>query len=82
MYPEQRTAFDEVLTKLRGGRMTRRTFLERASAIGLSSVAMTSLLESCGNENTLELVWQSEFDLSGTYQKLVDDFNRTNRDNR
>ncbi|HEX3641163.1 MAG TPA: ABC transporter substrate-binding protein [Ktedonobacteraceae bacterium] len=80
MYPEQRTAFDEVLTKWRGGRMTRRTFLERASAIGLSSVAMTSLLESCSNEHTIELVWQSEFDLSGTYQKLVDDFNRTNRD--
>ncbi len=81
MYSEQRTAFNEILTKLRGGRMTRRTFLERALAIGLSSVATTSLLESCSNENTIELVWQSEFDISGTYQELVDDFNRTNRDN-
>ena len=80
MYPKQCTAFNEVLTKLRYGRMTRRTFLERASVLGFSAVAATSLLESCSN-NSIQLVWQSKFDTGGTYQELVHDFNTTNRDN-
>ncbi len=86
MIPEQREAMDEIVGKIRSGRMTRRTFLERAVAIGLSSTAAVSLLEACGgttnttggNGATTNVTWQSEHDASGTYQSLVDTFNKLN----
>jgi hypothetical protein len=37
MLPEQRETLDEILVKIRAGRITRRTFLERAVALGLTS---------------------------------------------
>jgi multiple sugar transport system substrate-binding protein len=87
-HPEQREALDEIIVKIRSGRMTRRTFLERAVAVGLSSTAAVSLLEACGSSGggsagggPTTLVWQSENDTSGAYQAIVDNYNKTNKDN-
>src|SRR5947209_18801298 len=88
MVPEQREALDEIIVKIRAGRMTRRTFLERAIALGLTSTAAGSLLEACGGSSssggggqTTNIVWQTENDTSGTYPAIVDTYNKTNRDN-
>ena len=86
MIPEQREVLDEIVGKIRSGRMTRRTFVERALAVGLSVGAATSLLEACGgtsnsqggNGQTTNLVWASENDTSGTYQTIANSFNATN----
>lgn len=86
MVPEQREALDEIIVKIRAGRMTRRTFLERAIAIGLSSSVAGSLLEACGGSSssgggqTTNIIWQTENDNSGTYPALVDNYNKTNKD--
>ena len=48
MFLEQGEVIDEMITKIRNGRITRRTFLERAVAVGLTSTAAVSLLEACG----------------------------------
>ncbi len=82
MLLEQRLALDEMITKLRSGRVTRRTFLERVLALGLSSTSALSLLEGCGNsssDTTVHLLWQSEYDPSNAYQQLVEDFNQRNQ---
>ncbi len=86
MLREQREVFDEIIVKMRAGRMTRRTFIERAIAIGLSTTAAGSLLDACGspssggNGKTTTIIWQSENDTSGTYQKIVNTYNSTNKD--
>jgi len=88
MVPEQREALDEIIVKIRAGRMTRRTFLERAIAIGLSSSVAASLLDACGGTSSstggtgqaTNLVWSSENDTSNTYPSLVDTYNKTNKD--
>ena len=88
MIPEQREALDEIIVKIRSGRMTRRTFLERAIAVGLTSSAAVSLLEACGgtsnssggNGQATNLVWQTENDTSGTYPAIVDGYNKSNKD--
>ena len=80
MTPEKRDVLDEIVVKIRSGRITRRTFLERAATIGLSSTAAVSLLEACGgNGSSVSLVWQTEKDLSSpsVYQALTDTFNST-----
>ena len=87
MVSEQRDTLDEIIVKIRSGRMTRRTFLERAIAIGLTSSVAGSLLEACGgggsggNGQTTNIVWQTENDNSGTYPALVNTYNKTNKDN-
>jgi multiple sugar transport system substrate-binding protein len=88
MVPEQREALDEIIVKIRSGRMKRRTFLERAIALGLSSAAAGTLLEACGGSGsttgggqTTNVVWQTENDNSGTYPALVDAYNKSNKDN-
>ncbi|HYL43006.1 MAG TPA: ABC transporter substrate-binding protein [Ktedonobacteraceae bacterium] len=88
MVPEQREALDELIVKSRAGRMKRRTFLERAIALGLSSTAAGTLLEGCGGSGstngggqTTNIVWQTENDNSGTYPALVDAYNKSNKDN-
>lgn len=84
MHTEQRSAFDEMLAKLRTGRMTRRTFLERTLAIGFASTTITSLLESCSGgsgSNITHLIWQSELDITTAYQDIVEHYNNTNTDN-
>lgn len=81
MLPEQREVLDESLVKIRAGRMTRRTFVERAVALGLGSSAIASLLEACGGGGggTTNITWTSEHDGSGVYAKLVDQFNKSNK---
>jgi multiple sugar transport system substrate-binding protein len=88
MVPEQRDALDEIIVKIRSGRMKRRTFLERAVALGLSTTAAGSLLEACGGGSSsgggsgpTTLVWQTENDTSGTYPAIVDAYNKNNKDN-
>lgn len=80
MIPEQREALDEALIKIRAGRISRRTFLERTLALGLTATAAGSLLEACGGSggaSVTNLVWQSESDTTGTYGKLADAFNKS-----
>ena len=85
MIPEQRQALDEIIGKIRCGRMKRRTFLEQAVAIGLTSTAAMSLLEACGgttnstggNGQTTNIVWQSEQDATNTYKDLTEAFNQS-----
>ena|SRR5579883_2357627 len=80
MNPEQREALDEALVKMRAGRMKRRTFLERAVALGLTSTVAGSLLEACGGSSgasVTNIVWQSEQETTGTYSKLADAFNKS-----
>lgn len=86
MNPEQREVLDEIIVKIRAGRITRRTFLERAIAVGLTTTAAGSLLEACGGGGApsggpTTLVWQTENDTSGTYPAIVDTYNKTNKDN-
>ncbi|HLG78047.1 MAG TPA: ABC transporter substrate-binding protein [Ktedonobacteraceae bacterium] len=87
MVPEQREALDEIIVKIRSGRVSRRTFLERAMAIGLTSGVAGSLLEACGGGGSSSsggpttVVWQTENDTSGTYSELVDNYNKSNKDN-
>ena len=84
MVPEQREALDEAVIKMRAGRMTRRSFLERMAVLGVSSTAAVSLLDACGSGGSsggpTTIVWQTENDPSGTYPALVDTFNKTNKD--
>ncbi|MEO8957165.1 MAG: ABC transporter substrate-binding protein [Ktedonobacteraceae bacterium] len=88
MVPEQRDALDEIISKIRSGRMNRRTFLERAIAVGLSTSAAATLLDACGGTTnssggggqTTNIVWQSENDTSGTYPAIVDAYNKSNKD--
>src|SRR3989441_6778103 len=85
MNPEQREVLDEIVVKMRAGRITRRTFLERAIAVGLTTTAAGSLLEACGGGGTTSsgpttVVWQTENDNSGTYPALLDNYNKTNKD--
>ena len=85
MILEQGEVIDEIITKIRAGRMSRRTFLERAIAVGLSSTAAVSLLEACGgtsnsstgNGQTVNLNYL-EKDTDGVYAGLVSDFNAQN----
>ena len=86
MIPQQREALDGLIVKLRAGRVTRRTFLERAVALGLTGGVASSLLEACGNSSggsggPTTIVWQTENDTSGTYSAIVSNYNKTNKDN-
>ncbi len=82
MHHEQREALDEAVVKIRSGRMTRRSFMERAIALGLASSAAASLLEACGGSSGSSVTtihWESEHDGSNTYAKLVDMFNKQSK---
>src|SRR5437762_631499 len=79
---QRREVIDEIIVKMRAGRIKRRTFLEQALAIGISGSAALSLLEACEDSTpntgskTVNLIWQSENELPIlAYQQLVDDFN-------
>jgi len=85
MYLEQGEVIDEIITKIRAGRITRRTFLERAIAVGLSSTAAVSLLEACGGTSNSTTgggqtvnIYYLERDTNGVYAGLVNDFNAQN----
>src|SRR6266487_2019932 len=85
MIPEQGDVIDEIITKIRAGRITRRTFLERAIAVGLTSTAAVSLLEACGGTSNSSTgsgqtvnINYLEKDTNGVYAGLVADFNAKN----
>jgi multiple sugar transport system substrate-binding protein len=85
MTHERQEVIDEIITKIRAGRITRRTFLERAIVVGLSSTAAVSLLEACGgttnstsgNGQTVNINY-IERDTNGFYAGLVSKFNAQN----
>src|SRR6266849_9419497 len=85
MILEQGKVIDEIITKIRAGRITRRTFLERAVAVGLSSSAAVSLLEACGgtsnstggNGQTVNITFL-ESETNGVFAGLVSKFNAQN----
>ncbi|GAC1621394.1 MAG: ABC transporter substrate-binding protein [Ktedonobacteraceae bacterium] len=85
MIIEQGEVIDEIITKIRAGRMKRRTFLERAVAVGLSSSAAISLLEACGGTSnstggsgqTTNINYIQK-DTNGVYAGLVSKFNAQN----
>jgi multiple sugar transport system substrate-binding protein len=83
---EQRETLDEIIGNIRSGRMTRRRFMERAVALGLTSTVAGSLLEACGGSGsstgsgTATVVWQTENDTSNTYPTIVNNFNKANKD--
>src|SRR2546421_5901823 len=52
MVSEQRNTIDDMVNGLQTGRLTRRTFLERATALGLSSSAAAAFLAACGGSTT------------------------------
>ena len=85
MILEQGEVIDEIITKIRAGRMTRRTFLERAVAVGLSSTAAVSLLEACGGTSSSSTgtgqtvnINYIERDTNGVFAGLVNNFNAQN----
>lgn len=85
MILEQGEVVDEIITKMRSGRMKRRTFLERALAVGLTSSAAISLLEACGgtsnstggNGQTVNINYLQK-DTNGVFAGLVNKFNGQN----
>lgn len=83
MNSERREVLDNIARSMRAGRMRRRTFLERAVALGLTSSAALSLLEACGGSSgasTTTIAWTSEHNASAimVYEPLVKTFNQTN----
>jgi multiple sugar transport system substrate-binding protein len=52
MKSELQEFLDELTGKVRSGRMTRRTFMEKTVAIGISSTAALTLLDACGPSAT------------------------------
>ena len=74
----------ELIRKMRGGRITRRQFIQRASALGLSATAISSALRanpSVAQSATEVVFWttHSEPDLS-TLRAIVAAFNAENPD--
>jgi len=85
MILDQGEVIDEIITKIRAGRISRRTFLERAIAVGVSSTAAVSLLEACGGTSNSSTgsgqtvnINYIEKDTNGVYAGLVKDFNAQN----
>ena len=66
MISEQHGVLDDLTSKVRSGRMTRRTFIERAAGLGIGGSAALSLLSACGAGSglwNLRGVWAS-FEIS------------------
>jgi multiple sugar transport system substrate-binding protein len=91
MQTEQREALDNLVLWMRAGRLTRRSFLERATTLGLSAGTATSLLASCGtiqveckpnsaNHAPRMIVWASEYDSQNIFSRTTDIFNSTHPD--
>lgn len=85
MILDQGEVIDEIITKIRAGRMSRRTFLERAVAVGLSTSVAASLLDACGGtSNSATGSGQTvninyiEKDTNGVLAGLVGKFNALN----
>ncbi len=84
MNSERREALDEMIVKMRAGRMTRRTFIERSAILGLSATFVGTLLDACGSGGASSgptvVSWGSENETTGTYGDLVNKFNQSQKD--
>lgn len=91
MISKRMDALNDAIMHMRAGRIKRRTFLERAIALGLSTGAATSLLEACGTISTHcspngwvsqpnTIVWSSEHDEQEQFVNIVKNFNAQNTD--
>lgn len=89
MISKRTEALNDTIMHMRAGRIKRRTFLERAIALGLSAGAATSLLEACGTISTHctpngwvsqpnTIVWSSEHDDQEEFINIVKNFNAQN----
>src|SRR5829696_9698726 len=75
---------DDLVRKMRSGRITRRHFIESATALGLSATSISSALRAnpaYAQDASKVTFWttHNEPDLSGL-QKIVDNFNSENSD--
>src|SRR5438445_2094330 len=52
MVSEQQNSMDEMIHVMQTGRMSRRSFLERATALGFSSSVAAAFLAACGGSTT------------------------------
>jgi len=78
------STFDDLTRKMRSGRITRRHFIQSASALGLSATAISTALRAnpASAQDAAEVVlWteHTEPDL-GAMQMIVDNFNAENSD--
>src|SRR5438874_12042408 len=51
MISQQQEALEQLGTRMRAGRITRRSFMTRAAALGLSTGAALTFLEGCGGSS-------------------------------
>lgn len=83
MNSERREALDEMIVKMRAGRMTRRTFIERSAMLGLGATFVGTLLDACGSGGSgggpAVVSWESENEATGTYSDLVNKFNQSQK---
>src|SRR5688572_24388716 len=75
---------DDLVRKMRSGRLTRRNFIQSASALGLSATSISSALRAspASAQDATEVVFWTEHtepDLSAM-QMIVDNFNAENAD--
>ena len=78
------TTVDDLVRKMRSGRISRRQFIQSATALGLSATAISSELRAnpAGAQEATEVVFWTEHtepDLS-SMQNIVDSFNAENAD--
>ena len=76
--------FRELIRKMRGGRISRRQFIQRASALGLSATAISSALRANPSraQGATEVTFWTEHSepyLTGL-QHITDNFNKENAD--
>lgn len=90
MIPGQRGVLSELVRSVLSGRVSRRVFLQQAAGLCVTSAGLFSILESCssdqqaahtiGSSQAIFLDWESEHDDIGTYDALVNAYNRLNTD--
>lgn len=76
---QPRSTLEELTAKVRNGRISRRTFLERTLALGVGSGAALSLLEACGTTSQANVTYWNLFG-GGDGVRMVqmqNDFKRT-----
>ncbi len=84
MDSNRREALDEMIVKMRAGRMSRRLFVERSAILGLSATFVGTLLDACGSGGSsggpAVISWESENDSVGVYGTLATKFNQSQKD--
>ncbi len=84
MDSNRREALDEMIVKMRAGRMSRRLFVERSAILGLSATFVGTLLDACGSGGSSGgptiISWVSDNDSVGVYGTLATKFNQSQKD--